>query len=135
MKIHVWVAALALALGGSAFAQTNASPSKDPVATPRIDQREANQEKRIDQGVTSGQLTKREAARLRAGEDRIARAEARAKADGTVTAKERKHLEKMENAESKKIAHEKHDKQKDMNHDGKRDHAQHAGAAKHTSKK
>ena len=32
--------------------------------TPGIDQRQANQEQRIDQGIASGQLTQREAGRL-----------------------------------------------------------------------
>ena len=44
------------------LAQT--APAKDPAATPGIDKRQANQEARIQQGVQSGQLTQREAARL-----------------------------------------------------------------------
>ena len=46
-----------VAASGAAFAQTPAP--KDPMATPRIDQRQANQERRIEQGVASGQLTPR----------------------------------------------------------------------------
>lgn len=122
MKIHTLLAVLVLAAGGTAFAQAPAP--KDPLATPRIDAREANQEKRIQQGVASGQLTPREAGRLEKGEARIEKAEARAKADGVVTGKERQHLEKMENKESKAIRREKHDGQRDMDHDVKRDHKQ-----------
>jgi len=118
MKIRTLIAVLSLSIGGAAFAQ--AAP-KDPLATPRIDQREANQEKRIEQGVASGQLTPRETKRLEMHEKRIANAETRAKADGTVTGKERKHLLRMESQASKDIALEKHDKQRDMNHDGHRD--------------
>jgi hypothetical protein len=128
MKIHALLAVLVLASGGSVFAQAPAP--KDPLATPRIDAREANQEKRIQQGVASGQLTPREANRLEKGEARIQKAEVRAKADGVVTGKERAHLNKMENRESHAIAQQKHDRQRDMNHDGQRDHGQggqHAG--------
>ena len=46
----------AFALPGYALAQTT--------STPRIDKRQENQERRIDQGVKSGELTKKEAARL-----------------------------------------------------------------------
>lgn len=122
MKIHAWLAVLMLAAGGSAMAQAPAP--KDPLATPRIDARQANQEKRIQQGIASGQLTPREASRLEKGEARIEKAEVRAKADGVVTGQERKHLLKMENHESQAIYKEKHDKQRDLNHDGRMDHPQ-----------
>lgn len=120
MKVSTVLSALLLALVGNAFAQTSTA-AKDPSATPRIDQREANQEKRIEQGVESGQLTKREARRLHRGDQRIDNAEERAKADGVVSHKERKRLRHMQDAESKAIHHQKHDKQADLNHDGKRD--------------
>lgn len=131
MKIRTLATVWALALGTAAFAQAPAAP-KDPLATPRIDQRQANQEKRIEQGVTSGQLTPREANRLERKEDRIAHVEQRAKADGVVTGQERKHLTKMENHTSRDIRREKHDGRRDMNHDGKRDHKAggHQGANK-----
>ncbi len=113
MKLTALVATLVLVLSGSAFAQT-------PV-TPRIDKREANQEKRIEQGVASGQLTAREEKRLEARETHLDNAEAKAKADGTVTTKERKRLHAMAAADSKAIRRQKHDGQRDLNHDGKRD--------------
>ena len=113
MKLNVLVASLVLVMGGAAFAQTP--------ATPRIDKREANQEKRIEQGVVSGQLTPREEKRLEAREAHLENAEAKAKADGTVTAKERKRLHVMAAADSKAIHRQKHDGQRDMDHDGKRD--------------
>jgi tellurite resistance protein len=98
------LAALAFATV-SAFAQTPAASA----ATPRVDARQANQEKRIEQGVNSGQLTARETLRLEREQKHVATAEA--KADGTVTPAERKHLHKMQNAASKDIAHQKHDAQ------------------------
>lgn len=122
MKIQTVLMAVVLASSGVAFAQTATPAPRDPMATPRIDQRQVNQDKRIDQGVASGQLTTHEAKHLEKGEQRIDNAETRAKADGTVTAKERTHLTRMQNKESRAIYRQKHDGQRDMNHDGKRDH-------------
>lgn len=133
MKVHVWVAAMALLAGGVAFAQTATPAPKDPLATPRVDAREARQQKRIAQGLASGRLTEREANRLQKGDAHIDRVEDKAKADGVVTAKEREHLTKMQNRESDAIYKQKHDAQRDMNHDGQRDHrqgGQHAGNKK-----
>ena len=79
--------------------------------TPRIDQRQANQEQRIDQGVSSGQLNKREARRLEKGQTRVNRMENRAKADGTVTNQERRRITKAQNVQSKRIYRQKHDAQ------------------------
>lgn len=81
-------------------------------STPGIDKREANQQLRIRQGVDSGSLNKREAARLKRGEKRIGRMEEKARADGNVTPQERKRLHRAENVESKRIYREKHDKQR-----------------------
>jgi len=89
--------------------------------TPNIDQRQANQQQRIDQGVKSGELTNREAARLEKGQERVQKMEDKAKADGKVTAKERARIERAQNKQSRRIAHEKHDRQHDRNHDGKKD--------------
>jgi len=89
--------------------------------TPNIDQRQVNQQKRIDQGVKSGELTGKEAARLEKGQARVQKMEDKAKADGKVTPKERARLQKAQNQESRKIANQKHDRQHDRNHDGKID--------------
>lgn len=96
-------------------------PVMAQTATPNLDQRQANQQKRIDQGVASGQLTNREAARLEKGQERVQKMEDKVKADGKVTAKERARLQKAENVQSRQIAKEKHDRQRDRNHDGKKD--------------
>jgi uncharacterized membrane protein YebE (DUF533 family) len=98
-----FVAAAVLAL--SAFAATAGTD------TPRIDQRQANQEQRIDQGIASGELTKREAHRMNHQQAVVNRAEDRAKADGTVTAQERKRLTKVQNKTSRHIYRQKHDAQ------------------------
>ena len=69
---------------GLAYAQAEA---------PVIDQRQANQEKRIDQGIVSGHLHARETNRLNKQQEHINKMEDRAKADGVVTDKEKARLE------------------------------------------
>ena len=96
------VGVLMLGMSGMAFAQAE---------TPVIDQRQANQEKRIDQGIASGQLNEREANRLDRKQNRIDRMENRAKADGVVTDKERARIGAAQNRASRHIAREKHDGQ------------------------
>ncbi len=76
--------------------------------TPRVDKREARQQKRINQGVKSGRLTPKEAARLEKQQARIKRNEAKAKADGKVTPKERAKLTREQNRASRNIYRKKH---------------------------
>jgi uncharacterized membrane protein YebE (DUF533 family) len=80
-------------------------------STPRIDQRQENQDRRIDQGVASGQLTEREAARLEKGQAHVQQMENQALADGTVTKRERARIERAQNRQSRRIARQKHDRQ------------------------
>ncbi|NML65773.1 hypothetical protein HHL22_11200 [Hymenobacter sp. RP-2-7] len=80
-------------------------------ATPVVRAREQNQRARIRQGVASGELTPREAARLRGREAGLT-AERRAdRADGVVTAQERQDLRRTENRDSRAIYRQKHDGQ------------------------
>jgi hypothetical protein len=76
--------------------------------TPGVNRRQVRQHVRIAQGVASGQLTRAEAMRLRAGQRHINRAECRAKSDGVVTARERVRLQHMQNHESRAIFRFKH---------------------------
>ena len=101
--------ALAVASIG-AFAQTVAPPSSTP-ATPRVDQREANQQARIAQGAASGQLTPKETNRLEKEQAVVNKAETNAKADGTVTRHERRRLHRLQEGASRDIHHQKHDAQ------------------------
>ena len=103
---------LIAAAGISAFAQAS---------TPGVDQRQANQERRIEQGVNSGALTTREANRLEAGQAKVDRIENRAKSDGVVTQRERARLHQAQDVQSARIARQKHDRQRDLNHNGKVD--------------
>lgn len=79
--------------------------------TPVIDQKQANQEQRIDQGVASGELTKREARRLNRQQHHIDNMENRAKEDGTVTKRERARIRGAQGRASHNIAKQKHDAQ------------------------
>jgi uncharacterized membrane protein YebE (DUF533 family) len=92
--------------------------------TPNIDQRQINQQHRIDQGVQSGSLTNREANHLEKSQERIQGMEDKAKGDGSVTSQERKRLQQAENVQSRHIYRQKHDRQHDFNHDGRNDRAQ-----------
>jgi hypothetical protein len=74
-------------------------------------QRNVNQQQRIEQGVKSGQLTNREVGKLENGQARVDRSEARAGANGRVSANEQQHIQKAENQQSKHIYKQKHDKQ------------------------
>lgn len=103
MKAIMVAFASVLVAGGVAFAEGT--------ETPRIDQRQENQQQRIDQGVASGQLTEREANRLNKQQEHIGKMEAKAKADGVVTKKERARVEHAQDRASRHIAREKHDAQ------------------------
>lgn len=112
MKIQTLITALVLAASGAAFAQTTPAPAaKDPTATPGLDKRQAEQQKRIDQGVASGQLNEKEAARLKARESKLEADKQAAKADGKVTKEERKKLHREADRDSRAIHREKHDRQ------------------------
>jgi hypothetical protein len=77
--------------------------------TPRVDRREARQEARIREGVRTGEITPREAARLEAGQRHVRRMECRAKADGVVTMRERVRLGRAQSRQSRHIARLRHD--------------------------
>ncbi len=79
--------------------------------TPRIDKRQANQERRIDQGIASGELNKRETARLERGQDRVDAIEEKDKSDGVVTRREHARIHHAQNVESRRIHRQKHDAQ------------------------
>jgi len=102
MKQMLFAIGALIVMTGSAYAQTD---------TPRLDERQANQERRIDEGIASGQLNQREAAKLDKHQDRIDNMENKAKSDGAVTKKERARLRAAQDRASKNIARQKHDRQ------------------------
>lgn len=77
--------------------------------TPVADQRQRNQQARIREGVVAGDLTRAETKRLRAQQRHIRRTERRAKADGTVTAQERRTIQRKQNRASREIRRQKND--------------------------
>ena len=103
MKMNKLVTIVAsLLVAGSALAQTG---------TPAINAHQDNQKARIQEGVKSGELTRPEAARLRAQQRAIKAEKKIAKADGVVTAAERRKLRRDQNRASADIARQKHDSQ------------------------
>ena len=71
-------------------------------------QRNVNQQQRIEQGVQSGQLTNREVGNLEKGQANVDRKEARAGANGHISANEQRNIQAAENHQSRKIHKEKH---------------------------
>src|SRR5256886_7029123 len=92
-------AALSLAFCGAAFAQAGTV------------QRDVNQQNRIEQGLKSGELTTREAAKLEREESRVERDQARAMQDGKLSPAEKARLAREQNRVSRDIYREKHDAQ------------------------
>jgi tellurite resistance protein len=83
-------------------------PATNLFGANNIDKREHREQMRIDQGVRSGELTPKEFNKLENQQARIRVAEARAKADGNVTPKEKAHIEKKLNQASREIYRAKH---------------------------
>ena len=90
---HLLVVAGMALVASSAFAQ----------GTAHEDDRNANQEARIQQGEADGTITPREGAKLQAQQHKIRRAEAHASADGNVSPRERARIQKMQNHASRSI--------------------------------
>lgn len=101
-RMLIAVGAMTLLMTGMAYAQAE---------TPRIDERQTNQEQRIDQGIASGQLNEREANRLNTQQEHVNKMEDRAKSDGVMTKKERARIDHAQDRASRHVAREKHDRQ------------------------
>jgi len=80
-------------------------------ALPGVAARQAHERARIRQGVASGQLTRTEAAHLRAREADIHHDKLLARADGVVTPAERQSIRREEAQASRAIYRQKHDGQ------------------------
>jgi hypothetical protein len=88
--------------------------SMRPAFAGEVQDRIDNQEKRIDQGVNSAQLTPTEAANLEAREAQIEKNRQKALADGKMTKAERRNLNRQENKQSRKIYRKKHNARTDQ---------------------
>jgi hypothetical protein len=79
----------------------------------RIENRKDRQEKRVDAGVQSGELTKKEAAKIKARQRNLNRDIRQDRRDGGgLTPAERAKIEKRQDNISRDIYKEKHDAQK-----------------------
>jgi hypothetical protein len=101
MKLTYAALAAGALLSTSVMAQT----------TQEIIQRDVNQEKRIDQGLKSGELTTKEAGKLEREESRVDKLQTKALSDGKLTDAEKRRIEQEQNRVSKDIYREKHDAQ------------------------
>ena len=101
-KMLLAVSGITLLMTGMSYAQAE---------TPVIDQRQANQEQRIDKGIASGQLNKREATRLNKQQGHIDNMENKAQSNGVMTKKERARIGAAQDRASRHIVREKHDRQ------------------------
>ena len=95
MKITAIVIAASLA-AGSASAAT-------------IHQRRVNQQERIANGIATGQLSAREAARIEGQEARLGTELHYFRADGTLSPRERASVNSQQNRLSREIYRQKHD--------------------------
>jgi hypothetical protein len=93
---------VATLLCGSAFADTAAEKDQ---------QRDVNQQQRVEQGLQSGELSTKEAGRLEREQQHVDRMEARDLKDGHMSAAEQLRLDKAQNATSADIYRQKHDAQ------------------------
>lgn len=73
--------------------------------------RNIDQQQRIDNGVRSGSLSNREAANLERGQSHVDRREARAGANGNVSAGEQRRIARADNRQSARIYNKKHNAQ------------------------
>ncbi|MFN8002501.1 MAG: hypothetical protein U0X75_15945 [Acidobacteriota bacterium] len=97
-------AGLLTILAVGALAQTPADN------TPRIRNRQIEQQRRIGQGVRSGELTRREARRLEHNQREINQEKREAKSDGVVTRDERQDIRRDQNRANRQIYRAKHNR-------------------------
>lgn len=112
----ILAAAIAIGLGCAtgAVAQTapaTSTPATRPHNAASETGRDVDQQKRIEQGLQSGQLTSGEARKLEAGESRIDKTEQRDLRNGSLSASERAQIQREQNRESKAVYNQKHDAQ------------------------
>ena len=95
------------------YRQKHDEQTRPPAAVrdPGVNERQANQTARIQQGVKSGELTHDEAQELRTGRRDIRDLEHTYKEDGTLTRDERQDLHQQLNQQSQEIYEEKHDEE------------------------
>lgn len=97
-------------IGGLLFAITAVSVEAQ-ITTKSNTGRQVSQQARIQQGKRSGELNRREAARLEREQRKIRIEKRIANGDGTVTPREKAFLRREQNRANRHIYREKHDAQ------------------------
>lgn len=98
--------AIAAVLSVAGLGQAEAG-SRDP----RVNHRQQHQQQRINQGVRSGELTRRETGALAREQRNVRQLEREYKSDGELTRSERVDLHREQNQASRHIYNQKHDAQ------------------------
>jgi hypothetical protein len=106
-KFSAVVLTLAGVFAAVSASQADAQRTRDP----GVNQRQHNQRERIQQGVKSGELTRRETGRLAEEQRDVRQLERGYKSDGTLTDAERRDLQHEQNQASRDIYRQKHDEQ------------------------
>lgn len=106
MKSVLTIAAIAAMLAGVAI-PSQAAGARDP----GVNARQRNQHERVQQGLRSGELTRREARNARESQRDVRQLERAYKSDGTLTRTERVDLHHEQNQASRQIYRQKHDAQ------------------------
>lgn len=107
------LAGLGIAASALPMTAASAAPAPHYQAWQNINARQANLYARIDQGVRSGQLSRTEAARLRAEFAALNRLEAQYRRSRPgLTLAERRDLDRRFDVLSAKIRYQKHDRQR-----------------------
>jgi hypothetical protein len=109
MKTLIAIAAAVVAMTG--VVSESYAGDRPGIRDPRVNVRQARQQTRIHQGVRSGELTRREAHRVRETQRDIRQLERAYKSDGKLTAAERRDLHHELNQASRQIYRQKHDSQ------------------------
>ena len=108
LKLTLLSTAIVLTIPLFAMADDHASEAREGV----VDRRQERQEKRIEQGEASGQLTKREAKRLENQQKHTQKLEDKAMADGEMSKKEFRRMQHAQNKSSHSINRKKHNRRK-----------------------
>ncbi|MDX2157152.1 MAG: hypothetical protein SFW09_11645 [Hyphomicrobiaceae bacterium] len=98
-----------LAIAAIALATLSTAAAAQSYGSNRIDRREANQERRIQEGLRSGDITRREYRQLEAEQRRIQEMERQAKRDGYIDRREAREIARSQDAASRHIAQERSD--------------------------
>jgi len=102
--------AISISIVFAVVSLAQATTSSHGKKTPGINQRQKNQQKRIGQGVRSGELTAKETIRLEKEQKEIQQEKKEAKSDGTVSKEERKDIHQDQNKASRHIYRAKHNR-------------------------